>query len=118
MLMLLRAGWTLLNVKPLLPVGTPSWQRSGVRIVHFLLYVFLILMPLSGWLMSVAAGRAPTVWHWTLNLPVPRSDPLSDAFFSLHSWTAIFIIVFVSIHVLATLYHFLVKKDDVLQSII
>src|SRR5436190_8683707 len=47
-LMLLRVMWAMTNVKPTLPFQTPLWQRLAERSMHFVLYIGLIIMPLSG----------------------------------------------------------------------
>jgi cytochrome b561 len=114
-LMVLRAMWALSNPKPVLPEGTPVWQKFAERLVHVSLYLLLILMPLSGWIMSVAAGYTPHLGSMNFNLPLAKNKALSDTAFGFHSWFAIIIIALVSIHVLAALYHYLVKKDKILQ---
>lgn len=114
-LMILRAIWASINPKPLLPPGTPSWQRYAERIVHFSLYGSLIIMPLAGWVSAVAAGHPPKLFGWEITLPIPKSESLSDTAFSVHVTFAIIIIVLVSIHVAAAFYHYFIKKDDILQ---
>lgn len=117
-LMLLRLFWALINPKPSLPAGTPRWQRVIERFVHFLLYAVLIAMPIVGWIGSVAGGHLPYLFTWTFGLPIEKNKTLSDLFFSIHGTVAIVIIVLVSLHVLAALYHYVVKKDDILQRMI
>lgn len=114
-IMLFRVCWSLVNPKPDLPQGTPLWQIFAERVVHRLFYILLILIPISGWVMSVAGGHPPVLGPLTFYLPISTSKPLSNTAFDLHSWLAIAIIVLISVHVLAALYHYVVKKDDVLQ---
>ncbi|HVY53659.1 MAG TPA: cytochrome b/b6 domain-containing protein, partial [Gammaproteobacteria bacterium] len=82
---------------------------------HYSLYAMLIAMPISGWVMSAAAGRAPRWGNLVLNLPIEKNESLSGLSFNIHYWLAIVIIVFVSLHVAAALFHHFVKKDDVLK---
>lgn len=114
-LMVLRLCWTLFNTKPLLPVGTPNWQRHAERGVHFLIYIAVIGMPLSGWIGSIAGGRPPHIGDFLFNLPIESSKVLAGNAFEIHGILAIAIIVLVSLHILAALYHYLIKKDNVLQ---
>jgi cytochrome b561 len=115
-LMLLRTGWALRNVKPALPSGTPLWQKRSERGLHFLLYAGLIVMPLSGWMGSVAAGRPPHLGHIVFELPIAQSKSVSNfAFDYIHIPLAIILIVLISIHMLAALYHHFIKKDDILR---
>ncbi len=115
-LMLVRASWALRNVKPVLPFGTPLWQKRCERGLHFLLYAGLIIMPLSGWMGSVAAGRPPHLDHIVFELPIAQSKSVSGfAFDYIHVPLAIILIVLISIHILAALYHYFIKKDDILR---
>lgn len=114
-LMILRAIWASMNPKPLLPPGTPSWQRYAERIVHFSLYGSLIIMPLAGWTSAVAAGAPPRLFGWNIMLPIAKNKNVSDVALEVHETFAIIIIVLVSIHVAAAFYHYFIKKDDILQ---
>lgn len=115
-LMVLRVTWALTNPKPMLPMGTPRWQKWAERVVHFLIYAVLIVMPIAGWVMSVAAGYLPHLFGFKFALPVvPLDKKLSDQAYDVHSYLAYVLIALISIHVLAALYHYIVKKDDVLQ---
>ena len=115
LLMLLRLGWTLINPKPELPAGTLSWQRSAERLVHFLLYATVIAMPIAGWVGSAAEGYFPHFGDIVFKLPIEKNKALGDTAFYLHDKLAIAIIVLVSIHILAALYHHFIKRDNVLR---
>jgi cytochrome b561 len=114
MLMLLRALWALTNQKPVLPVNTPSWQRSLEVIAQILLYLLVILMPLAGWVGSVAANRPPHLGGINFELPISPSKVLANAAFDVHGTVAIMLIVLISLHVLAAFYHHFIKKDNIL----
>lgn len=114
-LMLLRLLWALASVKPLLPKDTVKWQRIAEHFVHFSLYALLIVMPVSGWVMSVASGHVPTLAGISLGLPIPENKSLAMFAFNSHFWLAIGIIVFVFVHVAAALYHHFIKKDNILR---
>lgn len=114
-IMLMRMVWALNNIKPLPMFNSPAWQKHIERIVHFLLYALLIAMPITGWIMSSAAGKPPHIGEWHFGLPIPKSKAIDDLFWNAHSWLAIVIIAVVSLHILAALYHYVVKKDQVLQ---
>jgi len=116
LLMLLRVTWTSVNPKPALP-NTPPWQRVLERIVHFSLYAALIVMPLAGWVGSVAAGHVPHLFSSSFVLPIAPDKALDDICFKIHNAVAIIIITLVSLHIVAALYHYFVKKDDVLLRI-
>ncbi|MGE3919928.1 MAG: cytochrome b [Gammaproteobacteria bacterium] len=115
-LMLIRLIWALMNTKPKLPPQTHLWEKISEHTVHTLLYIILIAMPLSGWIMSSAAGKPPNFfWLVQLPLPVPHSSELSDFGFAIHQYLAWTIIILVSIHILAALKHHFINKDNILK---
>lgn len=114
-LMIIRILWRSVNVKPLLPIDTQPWERFAEQTVHFLLYVTLILMPLSGWIGSSSAGKPPHIGDLALGLPIEKNKALISSAFELHEYLAYAIIALVTIHVLAALFHYLFRRDNVLQ---
>ena len=113
-LMVLRLIWALVNPKPVLPTETLPWERLTVRMVHFMLYLFVILMPLAGWIGSVADNRPPHLGAINFELPIPQDKALANAAFDVHGTVAIILIVLISLHLLAALYHHFIKRDDIL----
>jgi len=114
-LILLRAAWTLTNPKPVLPPDTQPWQRDVEWTVHFLFYACLIAMPLAGWIGSTAAGYMPHLWGIEIGLPIAKNKLLTNAAFSVHTAIAWTLIGLITVHVGAALYHYLIKKDNILQ---
>ena len=116
-LMLVRAAWTLNNPKPKLPLNTKAWERLLEKSGHLFLYFLLFAMPLSGWIMSTAAGYNPHFFHFfSIAAPmIPKSKPLSEFANLTHEVLAWTIVVVVSLHVLAALKHHYVNKDSVLK---
>lgn len=117
-MMLFRLFWALTNPKPALPMNTPLYQKLAERAVHYSIYAVLIAIPISGWVLSVAAGYFPKLFGLEFKLPIPKDKALSDMAGNIHVYLAYTIIALVSVHVLAALYHYFIKKDDVLQRMI
>ncbi|MDX1902182.1 MAG: cytochrome b [Gammaproteobacteria bacterium] len=113
-LMLVRLAWALTNPKPVSPKGTSVVQHFVEWGGHFFLYALIIAQPITGWVGSVAAGHVPHLGQWQLNLPIMKSEALTTLCFKSHTIIAILIIVTVSLHVLAALYHHYIRKDNVL----
>lgn len=116
-LMILRLIWRLSNPIPRFPETTPSWQVFAARLSHRWLYFIIIIMPLSGWIMSTAAGHPPDFW-WIVKIDfpfIPLSKPLASFFSKVHLILAWIIIVSLIIHVLGAMKHWLINKDHVLQ---
>jgi cytochrome b561 len=113
LLTLARLGWASRYPVRLLQQA-PIWQRRLERAVHFLLYVALIAMPLSGWIGSSAANRAPHLGNLHFTLPIPQNRAIVSWCFQVHDYLAFVILGLISLHVLAALYHHYIKKDQVL----
>lgn len=116
LLVCIRFIWTLINVKPDLP-GTPSFlEKFAERSVHWLFYLVMFAMPLSGWIMATAAGYNPHMFGIHFAMPfIHKSKSLSDFAESTHEIIAWVIIVLLVLHIAAALFHHIVKKDDVLK---
>ncbi|MBA3661258.1 MAG: cytochrome b [Gammaproteobacteria bacterium] len=114
-LVVLRMLWGAINPKPMIPPGTPMWQRLSEYLVHYTLYLCILAMPLAGWIGSSAAGKAPHLGGINFMLPIAQSKTISSASFFIHNNLAIIIIVLVSVHVLAALYHHFIKRDNILR---
>ena len=48
-LVLMRLAWRAANIIPLAPRGSSALEQSAAKLRHFLLYLVLMLMPISGW---------------------------------------------------------------------
>ena len=112
----LRALWRLTHPVPAMPAATPPWQRAAAATSHLLLYLMLIVIPLSGWLMSSALG-VQTVYLGALPLPdlLAKDKALGEQLKLVHgalNWT---LAMLVAVHVSAALRHHFVDRDDVLQ---
>ena len=118
-LMVCRLVWRLSNPRPDLAPQTPRFEKVMATLGHSLLYVLVIAMPLSGWIMSTAADHAPTLGGLSLALPfIARSQALSALFYSYHQTIAWVIIAIIVLHVAAALKHHFIDKDQVLKGML
>lgn len=117
-LMILRIVWILYAGKPELPDSTPVWELALARLVQYGFYLLLIVMPLTGWIMSTAAGRSP-VFFGLFQLPFPwigKDDYLVEFMGGWHETIAWILIVLIILHVLGALKHQLIDKNDIMKS--
>jgi cytochrome b561 len=118
-LAIFRFGWYLGNRDPDLPADLPTWQRYAARLVQWALYGFLFAMPITGWLLTSAAGLPPSFFGlFTLPTLVAPADELRHLFGTVHSWLAYGLIAAICIHTGAALHHHFIKKDNVLRSML
>lgn len=116
MLASLRVLWRLTHQPPPLPDSIAAWQRHASRIVHGLLYVLILVIPLSGWLMSSAKG-VQTVWFGVVPLPdlVGKNRALGELLTGVHQALNFGLLGLVVLHVGAALQHHFIERQPFLQ---
>lgn len=114
-LVVLRLAWRLTHVAPPLPMSVPVWQQQAASALHHLLYALMLLLPVSGWLMSSAKG-VQTVYFGLLPLPdlLAKDEWLGDLLALVHAGLAYTLAVLVGVHIAAALKHHFVDRDAVL----
>jgi cytochrome b561 len=115
-LALARVAWRSLNPLPALEAGLPAWQRFAARFVHLLLYALMFALPLSGWLMSSAAG-IPVSFFGLLTLPdyLPRDERWFHALIAVHGLLADALMLLLALHASAALAHHFLFRDATLM---
>ena len=115
-LLAMRWGWRLSNVIPDLVEHLPDWQKVAARFVHLSFYGLMFALPMTGWLMSSAAG-IPVSFFGLFTLPdlVSRDDDLFRGFVAIHKWLGYAMVLCIVIHVGAALRHHFIFRDDTLR---
>jgi cytochrome b561 len=115
-LLLVRIGWRVTHQPPALPEQMSKLQRLASHIGHALLYLLMLAIPISGWLMSSAKGYQ-TVWFGMLPIPdmLGKDKQLGDALAELHGALNGLLMLIVVVHVLAALKHHFIDRDHVLR---
>ncbi|WP_428422725.1 cytochrome b [Methylibium sp.] len=110
----IRLVWRLTQTA-LPAAGMRIWQRRAARVTHVALYALSLVVPLSGWFYSSAAG-VPIVWFGWIPIPdlVPADAVLAQSFKSLHAQSAVMLTVLASLHMAAALKHHFVDRDGLL----
>ena len=113
---LLRLSWRVMHRPPTLPAHMGRFEQLVAHAGHGLLYVLMLSIPLSGWLMSSAKGFQ-TVLFGVLPLPdlLSKDRELGRLLLTLHLGLNLLLATVVLGHVLAALKHHFMDKDDVLK---
>lgn len=111
-----RVAWRLSHRPPPLPDSVVRWQRQASAGVHGLLYVLILAIPLSGWLMSSAKGF-PVVWFGVLPLPdlIGKDKALGELLVGVHQALNFTLLGLVILHVGAALKHHFIERQPFLQ---
>ena len=114
MLALARVAWRLTHAAPPLPATMPAWQRAAATATHAILYVLIIVIPISGWLHSSTTGL-PTVYLGLIQLPdlLARDKALAGTLKTVHAALNYLLFVLVAIHAAAAVKHHFVDRDDI-----
>ncbi len=114
-LAVLRVLWRLTHTPPPEPEGMPAWQALAARLAHGALYGLILLIPLTGWLMSSAKGFQ-TVYLGVLPLPdlLGKSESLGELLGEVHEQLNHLLLILVIVHTAAAVKHHHVDQDDVL----
>jgi len=97
------------------PVAMAPWQRRSAAAAHGMLYVLMLLVPLSGWIYSSATG-VQVIYLGLFPLPdlVAKSKALASALLATHVTLNVALFVLICIHVAAALKHHFSDRDTVL----
>lgn len=111
--LLLRLTWTA----PAYPASLGAFEVLAAKAVHAVLYLLMIAMPLSGWVIS-SAGKYPLSWFglfaWP-KLPVARDSALAGAGHEFHEIGGWVLLALAIGHAAAALRHHFVLKDAILR---
>jgi len=111
-----RLAWRVTQILPRLVGHLPDWQKIAARFVHLAFYALLFALPMTGCLMSSAAG-IPVSFFGLFILPdfVHRDYDLFRRYVAIHQWLGYVLILFIFVHAGAALRHHFVLKDDTLR---
>lgn len=112
----LRVVWRLTHTPPPLPASMAGWQRRASAVAHGLLYLLILVIPISGWLMSSAKG-VQTVWFGVLPLPdlIGKDKALGHLLEEVHETLNYTLLALVVLHVAGALQHHFIERQPFLQ---
>lgn len=108
--------WRWSNVLPVLPRDMNRGLVMLSRLVHYSLYILLLMTPITGVLMSIYGGYAVDVFG-LFAIPA-KQEPLKEfagLMHAVHVNLLYFWVFFIGIHVLGAFYHLLFHRDRILQ---
>ena len=111
----LRIVLRLTKGAPTLPAGMSAIARLAAHAGHLALYVLMLAIPLSGWLMSSAYG-IPVVMFGIQPLPdlIAANPELAEQLASLHGLLTDVLFVMLALHIAAALKHHFIDRDGLL----
>ena len=114
---LARIIWALTQAKPGPLHPDRKAETIVAEVVHWLLYISLVAVPLTGWIHHAATtGFAPILLPIGQSLPlVPKSEAVAELFATLHwIWSKV-MVASILLHIAGALKHQFVDKDATLR---
>ncbi len=110
-----RLAWRLYAGRPAALPGISPWQRRLAALGHFLLYVLLFAVPITGWLMSNYGDHAVR-WFGLVEMPrlVAPDDAAHEIMEGRHEQLFWALVVVAVLHALAAVHHHLFRRNATL----
>ena len=111
-----RLVWRVIQGEPAPAAGVPPWQTFSARVLHWLLYALLFVIPVLGWINASWRGMPVTMLGIELPQLVARRAAGWGWTGDVHGLLSNYVMLtLVGLHVAAALYHYFIRRDGVLQ---
>src|SRR5947207_8479295 len=115
-IILFRGWWRLSHAPPPLPSSLMRLEVWTAHSTHLLLYVFFVVLPLSGYITAATAGHAVSFFGIFSVPPLIAENPrLSQIANGIHLAGPFLVYALVGAHVAAALVHGLIRRDGVFE---
>jgi cytochrome b561 len=114
-LVMVRLGWRMRRPPPVLPADVGSLTRRLAGPVHALLYLLLLVIPIIGIVTFVFHGRIFDFGLFQLDFGIKRNRAIFHPTEDIHGYLAYALFALAGIHLLAALWHQLVRHDGLLR---
>jgi cytochrome b561/polyisoprenoid-binding protein YceI len=113
---LIRILWALTQTRPEPVHPDRRAETLLAELVHWALYLSLVIVPLSGWIGHAATdGFAPILWPFGQDLPfVPTSERVAELAQGMHWVFTKVLVSAILLHIAGALKHALIDRDGVL----
>ncbi len=115
-LALVKLGWQFYTPAPDTLPGLKTWETVGAKFMHYVLWGMMLLIPVTGYLISTSAGKPIQLFNWFEIPPIVNVDEgLRELAITVHYYLAYATLFLVAGHAGAALKHHLINKDSTLK---
>jgi cytochrome b561 len=111
-------GWRLRNTPPRYPDTMARWEIRLSRLAHWLMYFFLIVVPLSGYIEANLTPYGIKFFGYHLPAWGPNDKYIDTILVNVHIYTANAFATLIAVHIGAAIKHWVIDKDRILQRIL
>ncbi len=109
-----RIIYRIVNRPPPLPGRLPAVEKGLAHATHWLLYLVLLVMPISGYIMS-SAGDHPISIFWLFDFPkLPISKEQGKIANGIHIYVQFVVYALVVLHLAGVAVSLFLRRDDIL----
>lgn len=112
-----RILWALSQPRPAALHPERRLETATADLIHWMLYLSLMIVPLSGWIHHAAVdGFAPILWPFGQGLPmVPKSETVATIAGAAHWIFTKVLVASILLHIAGALKHHFIDRDDTLR---
>lgn len=100
---------------PAISPAPPKWQEQGAKLMKVALYVFMLGMPVLGWMLLSAKGTPIPFFGWQLPALLNENKALAETVKEVHETGATIGYFLIGLHAAAALFHHYLVGDDTLR---
>ena len=115
-LVILRLLYKIINPTPKLNPDIFKGQKILAKINHVLLYMTILIISISGILKKLFNGETLIIMF--KEIKIQDNFELSDFFYDVHIVSNYFIVILISIHIIAVILHKIFFNDNLLKKIL
>ena len=115
--------WLRLAVRLFQPIpehqlGINPWQASAAKAMHYVLYLFMVSMPLMGWLILSTEGKTIPFFGFELPSLMAENHDIAESIEEIHEIVGTAGYFLIALHTLAALFHHYLLKDNTIRRIL
>ena len=109
-------GWRIVDRSPSFGAEVKAYERAGATTMHWLLNVLMVLLPITGYLVSTSEGAGIDIFG-LFEVPAlfEASESTRDLAIEIHFYLAYGVIALIGLHAGAALKHHLKDKGSTLR---
>lgn len=115
-LMVLRLLWRLANPKVASVATHKNWERKLAHLTHGLMYVLMLLLAISGYMITTAKGQPLNVFDWfsipAISFGIEYQEEIAGDLHEIFAWS---LIALAALHIIGALKHHFVDRDETLK---
>lgn len=113
-MVLIRIYFRFTQITPTITPPLPAYQAFLAKFSHLLLYVFMLAMPIAGWLMLSSFGKPIPFYGLELPRLMGINKALGKSIKEVHELVGQVGYFVIAFHAAAALIHHYIQKDDTL----